>query len=276
MIIMYENAEGRQIVLNRGNFLVSGHDLRNYKWEPLITNRPSGFGGRVTFSRPVHEKQLTIGIRGGNSFAENASKLIAITEPDILNNTPGRLYFGDHYLICFLATTSEINFHSKRGNWVSKELTVLVAEPYWRYEQTYRFVMGAVEAGEASKRYDHREPYRYIASASSALITNTHYAPSPMIFTIYDAAVNPSITIGTQIYQVQATIGNSQRIVIDQLARTIEAISPSGDRTNLFDYRNKANDIFAPMPPGTHNIIFDGTFSFDVTVVEQRSEPPWI
>lgn len=275
MMIKYVNAQGAELVLNRGNYLVSAHDLRNYAWEPSITNRPSGLGGRVTFAKPVQTKKLTIGIRGGSSFADNAKALMALTEPDILNNTPGRLYLGTTYLICYLAVASDIGYYSRRGNWVSKELTILVPEPFWRSETTYRFLMGAAEAGEASKRYTHREPYRYIASTSSSLISNAHYAPSAMIITIYDAAVNPSITIGGNIYQVNATIGNTQRMVIDQLSRTIVAISPSGAVTNLFDYRNKENDIFAPIQPGTHNIIFDGTFNFDVVIVEQRSEPIW-
>lgn len=275
MIIKYVNAKGREITLNRGDYLISVNDLRDFEWVTTTTNRPSGFGGRVIFSRPVQSKTITIGVRGGNSFRENAEALLALTEPDILGNTPGRLYIDNNYLICYLAVASTVQFYSRRGNWVSKELTILVPEPFWRSEFTYRYVMGSVEAGEGSKRYDHREPYRYIASASSGIIRNDHYAPSPMVITIYDEATNPTITIGGNIYQVNATIGNTQRIIIDQLRRTIEAISPSGAVTNLFDYRNKDNDIFTPIQPGIHNIIFDGTFDFDVTVIEQRSEPPW-
>ena len=275
MIVKYVNAQGHQIIRNRGHYRIAEHDLRNFEWTTTVTDRPSGLGGRVTFSRPVQTKTMTIGIRGGSAFQTNAEALLALTEPDILNNTPGRLYIDDNYLICYLAIASSVKFYSRRGGWASKELTILVSEPFWRSEYTYRYVMGDAEAGAGSKRYDHREPYRYIASASSGLIANTHYAPSPMVITIYDEAINPTITIGGNIYQVNATIGNTQRIVIDQLRRTIEAISPSGAVTNLFDYRNKANDIFAPIHPGSHNIIFDGSFNFDVTVVEQRSEPPW-
>ncbi|MGI6634177.1 MAG: hypothetical protein ACOX7B_03275 [Christensenellales bacterium] len=275
MIIKYVNANGQELILNRGDYLVSAHDLRNFEWETTITNRPSGFGGRVVFSIPVQTKTLTLGIRGGKALNKNAEALLALTEPDILNNTPGKLYVGDDYLICFLAVASAVNYYSKRGGWVSKELTILVSEPFWRSEYIYRYVMGAAEAGQGSKRYTHREPYRYIASTASGIITNHHYAPSPMIITIYNEAANPAITIGKNIYQVNASIGNTQRIIIDQLRRTIESVSPNGDITNLFDYRNKANDIFAPIQPGSHNIIFDGTFDFDVTVVEQRSEPPW-
>lgn len=275
MKIEYFSASSSSIVLNKGNYLVSGHDLRDFEWDYKATNRPSGFGGRVTFSRPVQKKTINIGIRGGASFAANAAALLALTEPDILNHTPGKLYLGKQYLICYLAVESKVNHFSRRANWVSKEMTILVTDPFWRTEKTFRFLMGHAEEAENAKRYNLRNPYRYIASASSGMLMNNHYAASPMIITIYDTAVNPSITIGGNIYKVNASIAPTQRIVIDQLQRRIESVSASGDRTNLFDYRDKNNDIFKPVEPGSQHVIYDGSFNFDITVVQQRSEPSW-
>ena len=67
-----------------------------------------------------------------------------------------------------------------------------------------------------------------------------------------------------------------QRIVIDQLQRRIESVTAAGERTNLFDYRDKENDIFLPVEPGVNTVIYDGSFDFDITLVQQRSEPLWI
>ena len=275
MKIEYVNSSGASIVLNSGHYLVSGHDLRDFAWERKVTNRPSGFGGRVSFTRPVQEKTISIGIRGRELFAQNAAALMALTETDILNNTPGRLYLGDQYLICYLAVASKINRYAEKSHWVSKDLTVLVVEPFWRTEKTYRFLSGAVEDVENAKRYDLRYDYRYIASASSGSIINDHYAPSQMIITVYGAAENPSITVGGNIYSVQASVSTTQRIVIDQLQRKIESVSAAGDKTNLFDYRDKENDIFTPVPSGVQTVIYDGTFDFDITLIQQRSEPKW-
>ena len=97
-----------------------------------------------------------------------------------------------------------------------------------------------------------------------------------MRLTIYDAAVNPSITIGGKIYAVDATISAGQRIIIDQLTRTIYSLDAAATRINLFDYRDKDNDIFAPIQPGSNTVIYTGDFTFDISVITQLSEPSWI
>ena len=276
MIIKYVNSSGASIVLNQGPYLISSHDLRDFSWERKVTNRPSGVGGRVTFSRPVQEKRISIGIRGRELFAKNAAALMALTEPDILNNTPGRLYLGDQYLICFLAVASKVNRYAEKSNWVSKDLTVLVTEPFWNTEVTQHFLIGAPDTVEKAKRYTGRYPYRYIAEFASRALHSSHYTTSPMIITIYGPVVNPRIVIGGKEYKVTAEIIENQRIIIDQINKTIVAKNPDGQETNLFDYRDKENDVFARLEAGTQHVIYTGEFGFDITVIQQRSEPSWI
>lgn len=278
MTIAYYNHNGQSITLNAGNYYVSANDLRDFRWDYVATNRPSGFGGRVTFSRPVQEKSLMVGIKGATAseFNANAAALLALTEPDILANTPGKLYLVDQYLTCYLATSSAVSVYSRRSNWVSKELTVVVTEPFWHTEALYRFLAGAPEMVDDPKRYGLRYPYRYIATSSSGQINNTHYAACPMILTVYDAADDPSVTIGGKIYAVDATIVDTQRLIINQLDRTVVSMTAGGAVTNLFDYRDKDNDIFAPIEPGVNTVTYTGAFAFDVVVVTQRSEPTWI
>ena len=278
MTVTYYNHNGSFITMNDGNYYVSVNDLRNFTWEYLATNRPSGFGGRVTFSRPVQEKTITVGIRGrtASEFDANAAALMALTEQDIISNKPGKLYLGDQYLTCYLAVSSAVSVYSRRGNFVMKELKIVVTEPFWHTESLYQFLVGAPEAVADPKRYDLRYPYRYIATSSSGTITNLHYADCPMIITVYGAATNPSITIGGNIYSVTASVSAGQRIVINQINRTIVSMAADGSTTNLFDYRDKDNDIFTSLSPGTQTVVYDGAFSFDIIAIQQRSEPTWI
>ena len=278
MMITYYNANGASIVLNQGNYLVSVNDLRDFTWDYIATGRPTGFGGRVTFNRPVQEKHLTLGIRGATAaeFNVNAAALNALTEPDILNHTPGRLYMGDQYLTCYLSSSSRVLIHSRRGNWVSKDLTLIITEPFWHTETTQRYLKGAPAGVLDPKRYNLRYPFRYISNTSSGTFINSHYSTSPMVITIYDAATDPTITIGGKIYALTATIVDGWKIIIDQLTRTIVSVSATGAETNLFDYRDKANDIFEPMQPGSNTVIYTGAFTFDIAAIAQRSEPTWI
>lgn len=276
--ITYINSAGASISLNTPPYYVAAHDLRDFSWDYNAISRPNGFGGRVSFSRPVQERTISVGIKGStpSEFNTNALALAALTEPDIIKNTPGKLYLGGQYLTCYLATSSTVNYHSRRGNWVSKEIKLVVTEPFWQTETTQRFLMGAPESVVGAKRYDGRYDYRYIASTSSGTIVNPHYTSCPMIITIYDAAINPSITIGGKIYAMNASIGDGQRIIIDQVRRTIVSMAADGTTTNLFDYRDKANDIFEHVQPGTQTVIYTGDFTFDISVIQQRSEPSWI
>ena len=278
MKIEYFNANGASIVLNSGNYLVSDNDLRDFAWEYTPSNRPSGFGGRVKFSRPVQEKTLTVGIRGKTKeeFNENAKSLLALTEADILHNTPGRLYLGDQYLECYLSVKSTVNYYAYRKGWVSKNLTLLVTEPFWNTEKTQRYLSGLALEVSGGKRYGLKYPYRYMPSASSGSIDNDHYSDSSMIITIYGEAVNPSITIGGNIYAINFSVASTQRIIINQQRREIYLLTLTGARTNLFNYRDKENDIFKPIGPGTKTVIYDGSFDFDISVISQRSEPTWI
>lgn len=275
--IKYINALGASLMLNQGNYLVSTNDLRDFQWDFETYNRPSGFGGRAMFKRGVQSKSITIGIRGTtpNIFQESAARLVALTEPDILNGTPGKLYLGNQYLTCYLAVSSTVNYYARRANWVSKELTIVSVEPFWHEEITHHFMIGSPESVQYGKKYSGRYPYRYISELYSRALYNEHYTPCPMVITIYGAVKDPRLIIGGNEYKVTAEIIQNQRIIIDQLNKTIVAMNPSGATTNLFDARDKEHDIFKPIAPGTQHVIFTGDYAFDITLIYQRSEPTW-
>ena len=275
--IKYVNANGTEIVLNRGHYTISKNELRNYDWNYTAYNRPSGYGGRVSFSRGVQEKSISIGIRGGvgGDFSKYAAELLALTEPDILNKTPGRLYIGNQYIVCYMSVSSKVEHYAHRAGWAIKEVSILTVEPFWHEEITHFFIKGKAEMVKDGKRYNGRLPYRYISNMSSSEILNAHYAPSPMRLTIYGAAKNPRIIIGGHEYTINAQIIEGQRIIIDQLKKTIVAKNPDGAETSLFDDRDKVNDVFKFIPPGQNDVIYTGDFDFDIAVILQRSEPSW-
>lgn len=275
--IKYVNANGHEVILNSGNYTVSENDLRNFVWDYNTYNRPSGFGGRVSFSRGVQEKMLVVGVRAikTDDFRRYAAELTALTEPDILNETPGKLYIGNQYITCYMSTSSEVQHYARRANWVRKELTVVVVEPFWHEEITQYFMIGQADDVQNGKKYNGRYMYRYISDISSREMMNDHYTASPMIITIYGPVEDPRLIIGGHEYTLTAEIVANQRIIIDQLRGTIVAKNPDGAETNLFDQRSKIHDIFRYIQPGAQHVIYTGAFAFDITIVQQRSEPKW-
>jgi hypothetical protein len=276
--ISYENSQGTILNLNDGAYFVNANDLRDFTWDYTALNRPSGRGGRMrSFSRPVTEKTVSVAVRGtAEQFKARMNALHALTEVDIQAKTPGKLWLGEQYLICYLGVASELNLYSRRGNFAEKALTVAVVEPFWcRLDGPVKFNL--TDEGELAggKKYDGKYAYKYGSSYQSSTLINSHYAHCPVIITIYGTTTNPQITIGGNIYSVLTEIASGERVEIDQIAGTIYKINASGVKTSVFNSRDKTNDIFKAVPAGASSVVYSGLFSFDVTMVQQRSEPLW-
>ena len=96
-----------------------------------------------------------------------------------------------------------------------------------------------------------------------------------MRLTVYGPAVNPSVTIAGNVYAVQVSLTASQRLEIDPAARTIRVIGSLGEAVSVFDLRDKAHDIFAPVPAGESTLLYSGEYALTVTLIQQRSQLKW-
>lgn len=275
--VSYENSQGAVLSLNDGAYFVNANDLRNFRWDYVAANRPSGLGGRMrSFSRPVAERTVNIAIRGTKKqFAARMNALHAHTEVDILSRAPGKLWLGDQYLICYLGIASEIINLSERAHFAEKTLTVAVVEPFWCRDVTQRFLISTESAQEGGKKYDGKYSYKYGSNYQSQTLYNDHYAPCPAVLTIYGPTNAPEIIIGGKTYALTSEIANGERVEIDQIAGTIFKINPDGVRTSIFNERDKEHDIFAFFSPGAQTVSWSGGFNFDVKLIQRRSEPLW-
>lgn len=253
--------------------------LRAYEWSYQVTQNLSGLGGSAAgFSRPPRAVQTTLGLRAFQraTFAEAANRFHAITEADIQAETPGTLYLGSQYAYCFL-TGASVASYSKKGSWYTKQVTLLFTQPYWFSEKSYTF--HAADSGSSDdttgKKFDLRFPYRYGTALTAGKLNNTHYGPCPAVFTIYGPVSNPLINIAGNLYGAYITLSASERLEIDQLSHTLTRIDGSGARHNAFATRVKTSNIFAPIPVGPSAVIYNGDFRFDLTLIQQRSEPLW-
>lgn len=256
--------------------------LYGYKWEYDVANRPSGMGGTATgFSRYPREIALDLRMRGRTreDFLQRANLLAAVADVDALNETPGRLYVGDQYLTCYLSTGGNVTQAPRNGNFALQSIKVLAVEPYWCTEKTtnlYKQTSGPEELDSMSKRYNLRNPYHYSGTGyTSVTLLNSHYAPAPMRIVVYGTAADPAITINGNLYQVNVTVLETERLVVDQTNHTIYKLSANGTRSNCFDSREKTSDIFLPVPVGENTLNYSGEFNASVTIIEQRSQLRW-
>lgn len=278
--IYYENSQGTQIRFDGKNIRVKESDLRDFSWDYSLTNKPSGYGSRINrFMRPATEKNLGVVIRGGSrdECIGTLNALHAATEADITRGKPGRLWLDGQYLICFLAVSSTVNNWKSGFHFLEKSLSVLAVYPFWYTEITQAFRAGEIDTSPYGKRYHGRYPYQYGTGYANKTLYNDHHSETPAIITIYGPCDDPQIYIAGNLYGLSGVgAGEGEHIVIDQLERTIYRVATDGEKTNLFDYRVKTHDVFLPIPPGDVSVQFSGEFGFDVTLMQQRSEPKWI
>lgn len=278
-MIKYQNSKGEEIRLDAEGFYTDEGTLRDFVWEYNYTPFPDGSGGSVSmFTRNEQTHTLTVSAHAysAEQLATLLNRLHNITEYDIRERTAGKLWLDNQYIVCYLIT-SEITNKSRRVHFVTKELNILPVIPFWCMEDTKSFLIGGNSSiSSDAKRYNGRYPYRYGTGYSQAVLDNTvGNWQTPMIITIYGAAVDPSINIGGHLYSLNTTLQANERAIIDQLHKRIYKIGTTGLKTNLFNSRDKTTDIFRSAPVGMVSVFYNGDYSFDITLVHQRSEPLW-
>ena len=90
---------------------------------------------------------------------------------------------------------------------------------------------------------------------------------------IYGLAVNPRIVINGYPYVLYATVPAGAYVVVDSRQKSVMMYNADGTRTDLFNFRNKADSIFQKIPEGNLNISWGASYGVDITVFRERSEP---
>lgn len=279
-IVKYVNNSGGQFVLQGdGKGFVDISQLYGYEWQYETINSVSGYGGNVSaFRHDPRLLDLDIRLRGFSraGFMAKMNELHAISESDIIANSPGKLYVGNQYATCFLATSGNVSSMARSGRFCTETIGVLFTRPYWCTEKVYRYNVAEILSDDTTgKKYNGRYAYRYGSGLAVSTIANTHYAECPAIITVYGPTSNPLIQIAGNTYNVDVVLLSTERLVIDQVKKEIYIVDLNGNRRNVFNARNKAYDIFKPIPAGEQTLSYSGEFMMTVTLIEQRSQLEW-
>ncbi|MDU5899467.1 MAG: hypothetical protein E6Z40_07480, partial [Bifidobacterium sp.] len=165
---------------------------------------------------------------------------------------------------------------------VESQLTMLLPDPWWRRESLNVFHM---QTFEDSQWLDLPCDLPCDLGGMAAIRTVRNPTPirQPARITIYGPCTNPYVVIGANRYQVDASVPEGGRIEIDgaSAVKTVVMVDAQGNRSNLFGKARRGAGldggeyIFQPLEPGIQQIAWRNDFDFDVTVVEERTEPPW-
>ena len=267
---IYENHLGQRF--EEDCVYLNYSDLRDYSWSCDTMN------SRISrFYRSITERKLPLVIVGktGDEATAIKNKLFEIAEADIMAMIPGKIYSGEYYTQGYITASAKSKYLiNKRFSKI--DLTLTSDNPVWYREHFYRFMpTPSVDVGEGFD-YPFGYPYDYATkSKTTQYIECNSISGNEFRLTVYGSVSNPSIKIGGHEYSITGTIGNGETLTIDSLSRKITLTSQLGQELNWFDRRNRDSYIFESIPVGYHEVSWDGSFGFDLTVIEKRSEPRW-
>ena len=282
-------------------------DFLDYVWEYEISGRHIG-----KLRKTVQEKEFTITVFGKTEeeYAHNINTLHQAFERDVLKNTPGRLYFGEYYLSCFVYTSEKTEWEYG-CNSMDNTLGIIEANSFWRRETTHRYlpqqkpVEGDVQNPDISGEKLEGEllghgavvkdfpfdflkpsnlkityplfgfPFDLVGTHGRRTLNNEAFTDTDFVMIIYGFVDNPNIQIAGHPYTVYATIYEGERLIIDSAAGTVKKIGRLGEETNLYNARRKDYSVFRKIPPGVQTVSWPGTYGVDIILYDERSEPKW-
>ncbi len=273
---IYENHTGRRFVGLENNVFLNYNDLRDYTWSyDTINSRIS------RFYRPITTRSipLVVACQTDAEAVTVKNRIMEIAEADVDTKLAGKVYVGDYYTKGFITASKKSEYlASKRVCKIG--LTLTSDDPSWYKETKYVFKTGGDNkigfGGGTDYPYDY--PYDYALSTAGRRIVCDSVGGNAFKIIIYgnNGLANPSITIGGHVYAVDNIhVGAGETLTIDSLEKTITWTRTSGANINVFDKRNRDYYIFEQIPSGVNTVSWSGTFDFDLTVIEKRSEPKW-
>lgn len=270
---IFENHLGQRFEGLSNQVYLNYTDLRDYTWKyDVLNDKISRFYRSIT-KRKI---PLVVCCKTADDAVTIKNRLHELAESDIEAMTPGKIYSGDYYTQGFITGCSRSDYLINK-RFCKLDLTFTSNDPFWYREEFYRFL--PIESLVIGEGYDFPFDYKYdyeTKTKTSQNIVCNSLRGNAFKLVIYGPVSNPSVKIGEHEYLINGTIGSSETLVIDSLAKTITLMSQTGQKLNWFDRRGRDDYIFEPIPSGQSVISWSGAFGFDLTVIEKRSEPPWM
>ena len=228
------------------------------------------------FTKEPLTYEMTIAARGNQTAKENnLNRIQEITEQDVVNLTPGKLYWKDWYIECYIIASE--TYPSEDFFGAERVMTILAPYPFWIKEVSKDFLpvsRSEDNAGGLNYPYDYNYDYALDIPGQSRWNVN-HYAASEFQMMLFGYCQNPRIMINDYPYQVFDTCEEGEYIISDSRARTVTKHLNNGVVRNIFDLRAKEKSVFEKIPGGNLLVTWAGTFGVNIKLFTERSEPKW-
>lgn len=267
----YTNSFNETLEFGKDCLFVNENDLRDFAWEIATKNNKIS-----RFSKGIVNKTIPVILmcKSEAEGVEMRNRLFEVFEKDVLASQYGKIQIGDYYLRCYITGAKKSQYLIQKSHMVIS-LTVQTDMPEWVKETTTTHTMDS-RTTEPYLDYSFDYPHDYKNELVNTNINNTHFVPSNFIITIFGFCTNPELYIGEHKYAVNVTVAENEYLTIDSRQKTITLTRISGEKVNCFNDRHRDSYIFEKVKPGYNIITSPNTqIQFNVTLLEERSEPKW-
>ena len=270
--LQYRNHLGEGITFGQDGFFVNENDLRDFTWSYTSKNNRLS-----SFQKGVVKKSLNV-IIACTSEEDGLAKrnaLFEVCEKDVLAKKHGKIIIGDYYMKCFVVGSKKSDYLYNNQT-MKLKLTVVTDAPVWVKESTTVFRKEGTSAEEGAFldfKYDF--PFDFAYELAIQNLINEDFVATNFRLIIYGACSNPRIHIGGHEYLINTDINSGEHLIIDSSEKTIVLVRSNGEKVNRFNSRNREAYVFEKIPVGANTVSWEGDFGFDVTLLEERSEPKW-
>lgn len=280
MELYYEGSDGSIInFMSHPIYAQSPETLTNNKWSYTTISGVNGLGRVKRFYKDTQEADLTLSImtETAEEFNEVMYRIHRIFDRDIRQLKPGKLWWNGFYKEVFAVETSNNSFE-ELFEAVERSVKFISVYPYWVRTQTYQYLDLSEETG--SLDYDDSvldyDDFDYDLEEQIEVIENDCVDKANFELVFYGECSNPSVTVGTHVYELLDDLDAGEYVVINSLTKKITKYDINGDPENVFHLRSRESYIFEPIPEGTTTISRDKSLKVDITLFDERGEPEWI
>lgn len=268
----YVSAAGAVFDFDRRGVYPVPHEA--FDWEATATE----LNGELAFvTREPRDLEVPVTVAQVADPRPIMDELYETCASDLAADTTGRLYVGDWWMPAVLVSSAKSLWWRGRAP-VTYELTFHSPRPWWVRERTYQFFPVA-EVGSALD-YPHDYPFDYGGIGQADFVTSGSPYASDFVLRVYGPATNPYVMVGGNRYEVDVTVPDGGLLVVDSAAATVTLSDAQGVSANSFgdtpdSGAGSGSYIFEPIRPGDQQVSWDGTFGFDLIVMERRDERKW-
>lgn len=235
------------------------------------------YGEKVLgFSKAAKEYQVTLLFGGSYDERKEALDLFhSAIENDIMTNSPGTLRWGDFTIPCYIISSKTA---PRDSTYTQNDVTIYCPKPFWtRSIKRSFFIQDLPEQDyENAKDYEYDYPYNYLSRTQRQDVLQIDTLGSVNWEVVINGyAVNPVIQIGNLIIGMDLIVDNGEYLTINSSDKTIILTNTIGRKLNRFGYRDTSTYIFEKLKKGEHKIVWNGGYSWVLTLFEERSEPRW-